>query len=83
MVIVKFKYFGIPIAALSRQAQQVELPFGATVEQLLNSISDKADGWIDELIQAATFLVNESKAEKHTVLNDGDEVIIMYTMAGG
>ncbi len=80
---IKVKYFGIPMANLGPEANCLELPADATVEQLLYLISDKMEDQDKELLDAATFMVNRTRAKKHTVLTDGDEVVIMYLLAGG
>lgn len=82
-MIIKLRYFGIPIASLSHELQQIELPPNTTIEQLLKLISKKIENRDDELLKSATFLVNKAKAEKYTVLNDGDEIIILVSIGGG
>ncbi|HHT70287.1 MAG TPA: MoaD/ThiS family protein [Firmicutes bacterium] len=80
---IKVKYFGIPMANLGPEANCLELPANASVEQLLHIIRDQLEGQDKELLEAATFMVNRTRAEKYTVLKDGDEVVIMYSLAGG
>ncbi len=71
------------MANLGPEANCLELPANASVEQLLHIIRDQLEGQDKELLEAATFMVNRTRAEKYTVLKDGDEVVIMYSLAGG
>lgn len=80
---VKLKYFGVSTATLGREPQLVELPDNATIEHLLNAVCDKIKDPVDVLLKAAVFLVNNSKVNKDYVLNDGDEVLILYVLGGG
>jgi len=80
---IKLKYYGVNPALCGHEPQQVELPAYSTIEQLVNIISDKIQDPVDVLLQSAVFLVNKSNAKKNTTLADGDEVFILYGIAGG
>lgn len=77
---ITIKSLGIPVASLSSNAQQIELPTGTTIEQLLRMFSKNEDY---EKLKTAKIMVNNISADERTVLNDGDEVIIMRVLGGG
>lgn len=82
-MVIKFSYFGISTPILSQEKQEIELPAGATVEQLVYSISDRVEDAVSEILSAASFIVNNIGAAKDTVLHDEDDVIILYAIGGG
>lgn len=80
---VQYSYFGVPMPSLTHVKQEVELPTGATVDQLMNVINEIIQDNTGELLSKATFLVNKTGAKRDSVLNEGDEIIIMYPIGGG
>ena len=80
---IKLKHFGIPASKLNGANQEIQLPSDATIQQLIDVISNKAGYSESDMLKYATFLVNKSYAKNDTVLNDGDEVLILYTIGGG
>jgi len=75
--IIKLKYFGV---ATSNYPSNIELPEDSTIEYLLHEIKDKINDPIDTLLKSAVILINKSKADKNTILCDGDEVLILYVL---
>lgn len=80
---VHIKSLGLTSVFLKNSLNSVDLPEGSTVEDLLSSIVITEEGTELSLLKAATFLVNKENANRETILNDGDEIIIMLRMAGG
>jgi len=61
-----------------------ELPDGSTVETLAYKCADVKDLPYDrEGIVGFTFMVNNSLAPLSTVLNDGDQALLLRPMEGG
>lgn len=73
---------GISTHSLNKRYEEIELPDNSTVSDLVEIISEKIKDPI-EIIKSATFLVNKIKADKDTVLKDGDEVMILRVLGGG
>ena len=82
-MIISYSYFGVPIPSLSHEKQEVELAIGATIDQLMDIISEGIEESSSEMLQKATFLVNKMGAKRDNVLNEGDELIILYPIGGG
>jgi len=80
---VTVKFFGFPSAFGRDNAKTFELPEGATIAQLLAVIKAEAGPDVDAFSQKSSFVVNRSRAERDTVLQDGDEVMLMFTLGGG
>jgi len=62
--------------------QSMELPEGATVRDVLNSILDES-GQALSRDYLPVLLVNQDKASLETNLKDGDEVYLLYPLGGG
>jgi len=79
---VTVRYHGIIGDMLRRKTQQVEMPDGATVTDLLAIVigSDESAGTI--LKQTRSF-IDGKQADRATPLADGAEVIFMRPIAGG
>ncbi|MGD9567868.1 MAG: MoaD/ThiS family protein [Sedimentibacter sp.] len=75
---IKIKYYGIN----SNLPLNIELPEDSTVEDALYGIIDKTNDSLETIV-SSVFLVNKSRAKKDTVLNDGDELLILYMLGGG
>lgn len=82
-MIISFSYFGVPIPSLTHEKQEIELPPGATIGQLMDVIDQTLEESAEGLLDKATFLVNKMGAKRDTVLNDGDDVIILFPIGGG
>jgi hypothetical protein len=80
---ISFSYFGVPIPSLTHEKQALELPSGATIDQLMGLIDETLDESADGLLTKATFLVNKMGAKRDCVLHDGDDVIILFPIGGG
>lgn len=65
--------------------KKIELPEGSTIEEMLDKAFDKHkfEDYMINVLNLAVFLVNESIADKSTVLKDGDEVIVLNSLGGG
>lgn len=80
---ILYSYFGVPIPSLSHEKQGIELPTDATIDQLMDLIGEEMEESSIEMLKRATFLVNKIGAKRNTVLNDRDEIIILYPIGGG
>lgn len=76
---IKLKYFGFGQAPLP---EFMELAEGTTIEGLIQLIKDQLEAPL-EYLSTSTFLVNNSKADRNTILKDGDEVLILHPLGGG
>jgi hypothetical protein len=77
---IKLKYLGLYTTNLP---SNIEITNNATIKELLIAISNKVDNQTFEMIKSAVFLVNSSKAYMNTVLHEGDNLLILYTLGGG
>lgn len=77
---IKIKYLGVYTANLHLD---IVLSEGSTIKDMLHIISDKVGDPIDVLIKYAVFIVNGSKVNMNTVLNEKDNVLILYSLGGG
>ena len=82
-MIVTAKYFGTPLSTYNMRSEHIQLADGSTIGHLLGEISKKLSAEDKELLSETTFMVNKARADKQTVLKDGDEVIIMHFLGGG
>ncbi|NLY39490.1 MAG: MoaD/ThiS family protein [Firmicutes bacterium] len=80
---VTVKFFGFPSAFGRDNAKTFALPEGATIAQLLAVIKAEAGPDLDAFAQKSSVVVNQARAERDTVLHDGDEVMLMFTLGGG
>lgn len=76
---IKLKYFGLGQASLP---EFMELAEGTSIEGLIQLIKDQIEAPL-EYLSTSTFLVNNSKADRNTILKDGDEVLILHPLGGG
>ena len=79
---VTVKYHGIIGDMLRRKTQQVEMPDGATVTDLLAMITGGDKGARTILKQTRAF-IDGKEADRAAPLADGAEVIFMRPIAGG
>ncbi|NLP18497.1 MAG: MoaD/ThiS family protein [Firmicutes bacterium] len=77
------KYFGAPIANLGPKATGFKLPPNTTILQLLHLIGEGMKEKEKKLLAMTSCMVNGSHVGKHYVLEDGDEVYILYPVSGG
>ena len=78
-MVIKIKYFGLITNELNSEA---ELPEGSNVKDLLNHLLVQYPNNKD-ILRKATILVNKSKTELNSTLNDNDEVMILAVLGGG
>ncbi|MBC7232921.1 MAG: molybdopterin converting factor subunit 1 [Chloroflexi bacterium] len=79
---VKAKFFAAMREALDRTEMEIELPSGATVQQLVNLIAEQYPvlrSYLDSTLVA----VNRKYALPQTELHDGDEVAFVPPVGGG
>jgi molybdopterin converting factor small subunit len=79
---VTVKYHGIVGDMLNRKTQQVEMPDGATVTDLLAAVTRGDEDGTAILKQTRAF-IDGKQADRATPLADGAEVIFMRPIAGG
>ena len=75
---VRLKCYGSPAAGIDRKDLMMDIPAGSTVEALLLAAWGKT-----ELLEHASFLVNNTRAALKTVLNENDEVTVLRLLSGG
>ena len=79
---VTVRYHGIIGDMLRRKTQQVEMPDGATVTDLLAMVSGADEGTKSILKQTRAF-IDGKQADRAAPLGDGVEVTFMRPIAGG
>jgi molybdopterin converting factor small subunit len=79
---VTVRYHGIIGDLLRRKTQQVEMPDGATVTDLLIVVTGGEEGSGTILKQTRAF-IDGKQADRTTRLTDGAEVTFMRPIAGG
>lgn len=79
---VTVRYHGIIGDMLRRKTQQVEIPDGATITDLLARITDD-DQHAQTILKQTQAFIDGKQADRATPLTDGAEVIFMRPIAGG
>jgi molybdopterin converting factor small subunit len=79
---VTVRYHGIIGDMLRRKTQQVEMPEGATVTDLLAAVTGGDETGTAILKQTRAF-IDGKQADRAAPLADGTEVIFMRPIAGG
>ena len=81
-MLVTVRYQGIIADMLERKSEQVALPDGATVADLLAALTNDDDLAQSVLKQTRAF-IDGKQADRAAPLADGAEVIFMRPIAGG
>lgn len=68
--------------ALGKADMELELPPGATAEELFSLLRERNSG-LAALRPFTTFAVNREVVDGRTVLHDGDEVALLQPVSGG
>ncbi|MGQ9492218.1 MAG: molybdopterin converting factor subunit 1 [Anaerolineae bacterium] len=79
---VQVKFFAAMREAMGRTEVELDLPSGATVQQLVNVIAERyplLNSYLDVMLIA----VNRKYAHPHTELHPGDEVAFVPPVGGG
>jgi molybdopterin converting factor small subunit len=79
---VTVRYHGIIGDMLRRKIHQVEIPDGATVTDLLATISD-SDESAQMILKQTRAFIEGKQADRGAPLADGAEVTFMRPIAGG
>lgn len=79
---VRVIYFGMLKDAVGRQIDEVTLPEGATLGDLVQDRIQHTDV-IDNFRKVLAFSVNQDYAQLSTVLHDGDEIAMLPPVSGG
>ena len=79
---VRVIYFGMLKDAVGRQIDEVTLPEGATLGDLVNDRIQHTSV-IDNFRKVLAFSVNQEYAQLSTRLNDGDEIAMLPPVSGG
>jgi MoaE-MoaD fusion protein len=79
---VRVIYFGMLKDAVGRQIDEVTLPAGATLGELVTDRIQQ-NNVIDNFRKVLAFSVNQEYAQLSTVLHDGDEVAMLPPVSGG
>lgn len=79
---VRVIYFGMLKDAVGRQIDEVTLPEGATLGDLVEDRIQHTDV-IDNFRKVLAFSVNQDYAQLSTVLHDGDEIAMLPPVSGG
>jgi molybdopterin converting factor small subunit len=78
-MVIKIKYFGLITENLPSEANLLQ---GSSVSDLIDILS-RQEPEFENIISRATILVNNSKADLKTTLNNNDEVMILAVLGGG
>jgi molybdopterin converting factor small subunit len=76
------KFFALQSQITGLEELIVELPNGSTVAQLIDLLNKKFKKLNLDILKTIV-LVEKNKATAETVLNNGDEAIILQLMSGG
>jgi molybdopterin converting factor small subunit len=76
------RYHGIVGDMLRRKTQQVAMPDGATVADLLTAISDGDEG-VQTILKQTRAFIDGKQADRAAPLADGAEITFMRPIAGG
>ncbi len=79
---IKVLYFSSIKDKLKKSSEQINIPEGATLKDLIKLLKEKYPE-IQENLDKAMFAINEEYAEKDTVLKDGDTVAVIPPVSGG
>jgi len=79
---VRVIYFGMLKDAVGRQIDEVTLPEGSTLGDLVEDRIQHTDV-IDNFRKVLAFSVNQDYAQLSTVLKDGDEIAMLPPVSGG
>jgi molybdopterin converting factor small subunit len=79
---ITVKYHGIIGDMLRRKTRQVELADGATVGDLLETLT-KEDAQAQAVLKQTRAFIDGHQADRAAPLSDGVEVIFMRPIAGG
>jgi molybdopterin converting factor small subunit len=60
----------------------IELPGGATVASLIDALPKRFPALL-QVAERAAYLVNARRADRETVLADGDRVLVLQLLGGG
>jgi molybdopterin converting factor small subunit len=81
-MVVSVRYQGIIADMLERKSEQVTLPDGATVTDLLASLTGD-DDFAQTVLKQTRAFIDGKQADRAAPLPDGAEVIFMRPIAGG
>lgn len=79
---VRVLFFAAHRELLGTSETTVDLPDGATVEDLINTLRDRGSPW-DLMPSSPAVAVNRKYASGPQRLGDGDEVAVIPPVAGG
>ena len=82
MISVTVKLFASFREAVGLQELSTALVDGATVRELRDVLVDRYPD-LGPLVSSACFAVNREYVEAETILNDGDEVVLLPPLSGG
>lgn len=77
---VRMLYFGVLKDVLGREREEIELPDGGTVSDLLLSLRDNV---APALWKSLAIAVNREYAAASTMLHENDEVALLPPVSGG
>lgn len=77
------RYFAGAAAAAGRDEEQVTMPAGARLADLVTSLHHAHAGRLDRVLAASSFLVDGVSAGPELRLRDGVEVDVLPPFAGG
>lgn len=79
---VKVKFFAAPREALGTDEMEIEIPKGATVNELIDRLRDEYPV-LDAYTRFLNVAVNRAYVGMQTELHDGDEVACLPPVGGG
>lgn len=79
---VRVRFHGIVGDITKRKDQEVEIPDGATVADLLATLSSEDPGFAG-IAKQVRAVANGQNAARETVLDPGAEVVLMRAIGGG
>ncbi len=79
---VRVLYFGALKEAFAGAQEEVELPVGGSVAELVSVLRGRTSNPESSVWKAMAVAVNREYAKRETVLRDGDEVALLPPVSG-
>lgn len=78
---IKMKYLGLITENLPAI---IEVDDGTDLAGLIQAMKDQyVEEVVEAMVEKSTFLVNNKKLDENSLLNDGDEVLVLSVLGGG
>ena len=80
---ILLKHLGIPLEGLSPEPMEMELKANATIQDMMEELMKKHPQLTPEHFRTTSFLIQGKKADRFSVLHEGDKVLFLRILGGG